>query len=153
MPEADRPAVLFLCTGNSCRSQMAEGWLRHLAADRFEALSAGIEPRPVHPMAVKTMADVGIDISAQRPKSAAEFFGRRAIRIAIFVCAKAERECPIIYPFTMQTLSWPLDDPAAFEGSREEILARFADVRDQLGGLITKWLELEVSSDKEPKNV
>lgn len=153
MAEDDRPAVLFLCTGNSCRSQMAEGWLRHLAGDRYEALSAGIEPRPIHPMAVKAMAEVGIDICVQRSKSAAEFFGRKAIRIAVFVCAKAERECPIVYPFTMQTLSWPLEDPAAFAGTEEENSARFADVRDRLGALITAWLESQGPNDKESNDV
>lgn len=149
----ERPAVLFLCTGNSCRSQMAEGWLRHLAGDSYECLSAGIDPRPIHPIAVETMAEIGINIAGHRSKSADEFFGRKAIRIAIFVCAKAERECPIVYPFTMQSLSWPVEDPGAIVGSDEEIRSKFAEVRDRLGNVIAEWLKTEKNNDKESKNV
>lgn len=143
MADDEKPAVLFLCTGNSCRSQMAEGWLRHLAGDRFEALSAGLEPRPVHPLAIETMREVGIDISGQRSKSAAEFLGRKSFRVAIFVCANAERDCPIVYPFAIQSLSWPLEDPADYEGTGDEQRRKFDEIRDRLGQLIRAWLESE----------
>jgi len=146
MSAKEKPAVLFLCTGNSCRSQMAEGWLKQLAGDRFEALSAGLKPRPVHPLAIETMREVGIDISGQRSKSAAEFLGRKSFRVAVFVCAKAERDCPVAYPFAIQSLSWPLEDPVSFEGTDDEQRRKFEEIRDRLGQLIRAWLESEQRS-------
>lgn len=135
-----RPSVLFLCTGNSCRSQMAEGWLRHLAGERFEVFSAGLEPRDIHPLAVAVMRDAGIDISGQRSKSVSEFLGRKSITYAVFVCAAAEKNCPTIYPFSVRRLSWPFEDPAEFRGSGEERYAKFIEVRDQIATKIQKWL-------------
>ncbi len=150
---ADRPCVLFLCTGNSCRSQMAEGWLRHLADDRFEALSAGLEPREIHPLAMSVMEEIGIDIRSQRSKSVSEFLGRRSIACAIFVCAAAEKNCPTIYPFAVQRLSWPFEDPAAFVGSEEERHAKFREVRDQVGEKISQWLIEIEGSDSRKGNI
>ena len=143
MFDGDKPAVLFLCTANSCRSQMAEGWLRHLAGDQYEALSAGLEPRPIHPLAIETMAKIGIDISSQRSKSVAELLGRKTIRVAVFVCAKAERDCPVVYPFAVQSLSWPLDDPAEITDSETQRRNKFEETRDRLGQMIRDWLDSE----------
>lgn len=140
MAENSKPTVLYLCTRNSCRSQMAEGWLRHLAGDRFDAYSAGLEPQPVHPMAVAVMRDIGIDISHHRSKGVKEFLGRISINYAVFVCAHAEQNCPRIYPFALRRLSWPFEDPASSAGSVDERYRKFEIVRDAVGARIQDWL-------------
>lgn len=136
-----KKTVLFLCTGNSCRSQMAEGWLRHLAGESIEVISAGLEPRPVHPLVVRVMDEVGIDISDQRSKSIKEYMGKATVDYAVFVCAKAEQNCPSIYAFAMNVLSWPFEDPAESCRTDTELLAKFRDTRDAIGGRIERWLE------------
>lgn len=125
-----KPKVLFLCTGNSCRSQMAEGLLRHLAGDRFDAVSAGTEPSTVNPLAIAAMREIGIDISAHRSKSAAEFLGEHFAYV-ITVCDSANERCPI-FPFAAKRLHWSLDDPAAAIGSEEAQMAVFRRVRDEI---------------------
>jgi arsenate reductase len=132
--------VLFLCTGNSARSQMAEGLLRHHAGDRFEALSAGLEPRGVNPLAVKVMQEVGIDISGQTSKGIDRFLGKETIHYAVFVCANAEENCPVTYGLALNRLSWRMEDPAAFEGTEEKKLVRFREARDELDRRIREWL-------------
>ena len=107
--------VLFLCTGNSCRSQMAEGLLRHLSAGRFDACSAGLAPQDrIHPLAIHVMAEIGIDISGQKPKSVKTYLGKATISYIITVCTKAEEDtCPRIWPGVadINRLYWPFDDP------------------------------------------
>jgi arsenate reductase (thioredoxin) len=125
-----KPKVLFLCTGNSARSQMAEGYLGHAAGDKFEPLSAGIEPKGLNPLAVAAMQEIGIDISQQRSKDVAEWLGQ-AIPYVITVCDNARERCPI-FPLTYKFLHWSFDDPAAAQGSRDEKLAVFRRVRDEL---------------------
>ncbi|HUM04797.1 MAG TPA: arsenate reductase ArsC [Terriglobales bacterium] len=137
MPSA-KPKVLFLCTGNSARSQMAEGILRKLAGDSFEPLSAGIEPKGLNPLAVEAMRELGIDISSQRSKDVKDFLGQ-AIPYVITVCDNAREHCPI-FPRTYKFLHWSFDDPAAAQGSAEEKLAMFRRVRDQ----ITRRIEAEL---------
>ena len=132
--ESSKPKVLFLCTGNSARSQMAEGYLRHAASDRFEARSAGIEPRGLNPLAVEAMAEIGIDISRQESKDVGIFLGEY-IPYVITVCANAREKCPI-FPRTYKFLHWGLDDPAAAKGTHDERLAVFRRVRDDLIGKI-----------------
>lgn len=136
--------TLFLCTGNSCRSQMAEGFLRNMAGDRFEALSAGLEPKDeIHPMAIRVMKEVGIDISGQRPKPGGSFLGREGIMFVIIVCEKAERTCPRIWPglVDMNRLYWPFDDPACATGSEDEKLEVFRRVRDEIKAKLSEWLK------------
>ena len=136
------PNILVLCTGNSCRSQIAEGYLRHFAGDRFNAHSAGTEPATkVHPLAVKVMAEEGIDISKQRPKPVAEYLGRMAVRYLIIVCGGANESCPRIWPGMSSRLFWPFDDPAAVEGPEAEKLREFRRVRDELRQRILSWLK------------
>src|SRR3990172_6648554 len=136
-----KPNVLFLCTGNSCRSQMAEGFLRELGGDRFTALSAGTEPAErVHPLAVEVMAEREIDISHQEPKNSAQYLGRLAVRHLIIVCAGANEKCPRIFPGMLNRLFWPFDDPAAFEGTPAATLEKFRNVRDQIETRIREWL-------------
>jgi arsenate reductase len=130
--------VLFLCTGNSCRSQMAEGLLRNLAADKAEVWSAGTEPKPVHPLAVTAMQEIGIDISSQRSKSL-EQLGGRDFDWLITVCDQARQSCPTFHGASRRTLHWNIPDPAAFHGNREESMKVFRSVRDELASRIRKF--------------
>ena len=137
----DRHSVLFLCTGNSARSQMAEALLRHHASDRFDVFSAGLRPRPVHPMTHRVMDEIGIDTSGQSSKPISQFFGKRTIQYAIVVCEQANQNCPRLYPFALHVLYWPFDDPVAFVGSEAEQLEEFRRVRDQIDARIQAWIE------------
>jgi arsenate reductase len=128
--------VLFLCTGNSCRSHMAEGWLRHLAGDRYEALSAGAKPAGyVHPLAIKAMAEAGVDISQHRSKSIDEFAGQ-SIDLLVTVCDNARESCPV-FAGAKRTIHHSFEDPAQATGGEEEKLAVFRRVRDE----IRAWVE------------
>lgn len=139
----EKQHVLFLCTGNSARSQMAEAFLRHLGSDRFEVHSAGLEPKDINPLAVQVMEEAGISMRGHFPKSLSDFLGKVAVRYAIIVCDRAERECPRLWPFGASVLSWPFDDPAAIGGSNEVRLEKFRDVRDQIKKRIRQWLSEE----------
>ncbi len=134
-----KPRVLFLCTGNTARSQMAEGLLRELAGDRFEAFSAGLHANGVNPLAVMVMAERGIDIGAQRSKPLADYLGRLHFAYLITVCDRAERECPV-FPGMGTRLHWSLPDPALAGGSETERLAVFREARDALEARIREWL-------------
>jgi arsenate reductase (thioredoxin) len=144
-----RNNILFLCTGNSCRSQMAEGFLRKYAGDRFEVFSAGLDPRPVHPLAVKVMDEIGIDISGQQSKGVDTVLGKQSFKHAIFVCEQAEENCPSIYPFALEKLSWPFEDPAVFEGNEDEVVDKFRQVRDQIDRKIQAWLKSVATGDEK----
>src|SRR5258708_22561270 len=122
--------VLILCTGNSARSQMAEGLLRHDAGDRFEVESAGTKPSQVRPEAIAVMNEVGIDISGHRSKSVDEFAGR-SFDYVLTVCDSAKESCPI-FPGDGTRLHHSFEDPAAVTGSDEDRLAAFRKVRDQI---------------------
>jgi len=122
--------VLFLCTGNSARSQMAEGFLKHMAGDRFEVYSAGIKPTEVNPLAIKVMAEAGIDISEHRSKSVMEFIDQ-SFDYVITVCSNAQKTCPV-FPGEHEKIHWDLEGPAAAERSREEKLPVFRKVRDEI---------------------
>jgi arsenate reductase (thioredoxin) len=135
------PDVLFLCTGNSCRSQMAEGWLRHLAGDRFRAFSAGLQPSIVHPLAIDAMREIGVDISGQRSKDVASLLGRHFSHI-ITVCDRAQQNCPI-FPGPSLREHWPIEDPATAEGSHEERMHVFRKVRDEIGERVHNFIELQ----------
>ena len=107
------PDVLFLCTGNSCRSQMAEGWLRHLGGGRFAAFSAGLRPGVVHQLAIEVMREVGVDISQQVSKDVSTLLGRHFAYV-ITVCDRARDSCPI-FPGPSMREHWPIEDPATVE--------------------------------------
>lgn len=127
----DRLRVLVLCTGNSARSQMAEGWLRRLGDGRVEAFSAGTYPAAaVNPLAARVMGEVGIDLGGQRPKSAEGFLAER-FDYVITVCDDAAEACPI-FPGPAQRIHWSFQDPAKAEGDEEARLAAFRGVRDGL---------------------
>jgi arsenate reductase len=130
--------VLFLCTGNSCRSQMAEGALRELAGDRFEASSAGTIPTRINPLAVRVMAEIAIDISEQRSKSVVEMMGEQ-FDYVVTVCDNARESCPI-FPGGATRLHWSFDDPASVAGTEEEQLEIFRRVRDEIVSRIREFI-------------
>ena len=136
---ADKPRVLFLCTGNACRSQMAEGWLRRLAGDRVEALSAGVDPRGVNPLAVRVMAEAGVDLSGHTSDPIQDYLVDPP-GVVIAVCDRAAESCPT-FPGATEVLLWPFLDPAGATGSEEEVLAVFREVRDAIRARIEAWLE------------
>lgn len=129
--------VLFLCTGNSARSQMAEGLLRALAPPDWQVFSAGTRPVGLNPNAVAVMAELGMDISGQRSKGLSDVPGDPDV--AITVCDNANRECPV-FPGKVRRLHWPLDDPAAKTGSSEEVRKAFRQARDELRRRIQQFL-------------
>ena len=133
----NKKRVLFLCTSNSCRSQMAEGFLRHIAGDRFEVFSAGVKPTQVNPLAIKVMAEAGIDISKHRSKSAMEFLGQQFDYI-ITVCDNAKQTCPV-FPGKHEKIHWDLEDPAEAQGSEEERIVVFRKIRDEIRKKIEEW--------------
>ena len=130
--------VLFLCTGNSCRSQMAEGLLRSFAGDRFQVHSAGTLPLGVNPGAVAAMAELGIDISAHRSEHVDSYLGR-GVDTVITVCDRAASNCPT-FPERTHKIHWSFDDPAAAEGSDEQRMAIFRRVRDEISASLRDWL-------------
>ena len=143
-----KPKVLFLCTGNSARSQMAEGYLRHVASDRFTPLSAGIEPKVLNPLAVEAMAEIGIDISQQTSKDVASFLGQH-IPYVVTVCDSARQRCPI-FPGSWKFLHWSLEDPADAQGTHGERLTVFRRVRDQIIDHINRELVSNEGSSQHP---
>lgn len=122
--------ILFLCTGNSCRSQMAEGFGRELAPEGLRVFSAGLEPAGVNPHAVQVMAEVGVDLSAQHSKDVSEV-PLAAVDTLVTLCSDAAERCPVLAG-ELRRLHWPLPDPARARGSREEIEATFRSVRDEI---------------------
>jgi arsenate reductase (thioredoxin) len=126
-----KPLVLILCTGNSCRSHLAEGILRAAAADILDVQSAGSKPAGyVHPLAIKVMAEIGIDISGHRSKHLDEFLNQ-PVHTVITVCGNADAVCPV-FPGQVERHHWPFDDPAQATGSEAEVLACFCRVRDEI---------------------
>lgn len=136
-----KPKVLFLCTHNSCRSQMAEGFLRHIAGDRFEAASAGAVASEVNPDAIRVMKEIGIDISGQRSKDSSEFLGQRFVYV-VRVCDRAKETCPI-FPGAFKYFDWPFDDPAAAKGTEAERMAVFRRVRHEIEGRVLELIAKE----------
>lgn len=149
MTEPNNPIkVLFLCVANSARSQMAEGLLRELGGGRFEAYSAGTEPSEVHPLAIKAMSEIGIDISRQRSKSVSRYLGTGHFGYIITLCAREEDHCPTAFPDISVRLHWDLPDPAA-PGAEQESIERFRSVRDRLKRLITDWMDQAAAESDE----
>ena len=136
----DKQKILFLCTGNSARSQMAEAFLRKYADNRFEAHSAGLEPKGLNPLTVKVMDEVGIDISKQTSKGTDTYLGKMLFQYLVTVCDDADKNCPTVWPGVHTRMHWSFQDPAAVEGSEEEKLAKFREVRDLIEAKIKSWL-------------
>ena len=145
-----KPKVLFLCTGNSARSQMAEGYLRHIAGDRFDVVSAGTEPKGLNPLAIRAMCEIGIDISHQHSKDVRDF-AASSIQFVVTVCANAQQRCPI-FPSTIKNLHWDLDDPAAAQGDEDARLQVFRRVRDEIVGRIEQEFSAPGETDARRKS-
>lgn len=136
----DKQRVLFLCTGNSARSQMAEAFVRKYADDRFDAHSAGLEPKGLNPLTIKVMNEIGIDVSGQTSKGVDTYLGKVLFQYLITVCDDADKNCPTVWPGVNKRMHWSFQDPAAFEGSDEEKVAKFREVRDLIEAKIKSWL-------------
>ena len=136
----NKERVLFLCTGNSARSQMAEAFLRKYGEDRFEPHSAGLEPKGLNPLTIKVMSEVGIDISGHTSKGVDAYLGKVLFQYLITVCDDADKNCPTVWPGVNKRMHWSFQDPAAVEGIEEEKLAKFREVRDLIERKIKEWL-------------
>jgi len=135
-----KPLVLILCTGNSCRSHLAEGILRAAAGDFLEVASAGSKPAGyVHPLAIRALHEIGIDISAHTSKHLDEFTAR-PVETVITVCGNADQVCPV-FPGQLNRHHWPFDDPAHAVGSEEEKMAVFRRVRDEILRVFTAYAD------------
>lgn len=132
--------VLFLCTGNSARSQMAEAFLRKHGAGEFEAHSAGLEPKAISPHTRRVMDEVGVSLDGHRSKHVSEYMGKKHFGYLITVCADAEEKCPRVFPGVGRRLHWPIDDPARARGSEEEILQAYRRARDEVEGRVEAWV-------------
>ena len=130
------PRILLLCTGNSARSQMAEGLLRRQVGNRYEVFSAGTKPTSVRPEAIEVMREIGIDISGHRSKSVEEFAGQE-FAFVITVCDNAKESCPV-FPGRTQRVHWSFEDPAAAQGPTDQRLTAFRRIRNQLRERIEK---------------
>lgn len=131
--------VLFLCTGNSCRSQMAEGFVKKMLSKDLNIFSAGLEPKEIHPMAVKVMQEIGLDISRQKSKNISEIpIGE--IDIVTTLCGDAAERCPV-FPGKVKRIHWEIEDPAKTRGSDKEIAIAFRKARDKIKSHIKneKW--------------
>jgi arsenate reductase len=126
----DKPKVLFVCTGNSCRSQMAEGMLKHYGNGEFEVYSAGLRPSHVHPLAIKALAELDIDITNQYSKTVNEFIGQE-FSYVVTVCGSAKELCPV-FPGKYNALHWSIEDPASTSGTEEEMMKVFRKVRQNI---------------------
>jgi arsenate reductase len=131
--------VLFLCTRNTARSQMAEAFLRTYGGETYEAYSAGLEPREIDPLTIRVMTERGIDIQGQRAKGLDEYLGREHFGVLVTVCARAERGCPV-FPGVGTRLHWAFDDPVAAEGDEDDRLEKFRAVRDAIELQVREWL-------------
>jgi len=140
MTHQEKMNVLFLCTGNSCRSQIAEAWLREFGGEQFNVFSAGLEPHSVNPLTISVMEETGYDMSEHHSKHLDEFIGKVDFDYLITVCGNANDRCPV-FPGMGTRLHWPFEDPAAFEGTEEEKIAFFRTIRDQIKHKIEGWLE------------
>ena len=132
--------VLFLCTGNSARSQMAEAMLREYGGEHFQVFSAGLEPSIVNPYAIKVLDEISISTEGQYSKPISRYAGRMDFDYLITVCSSVEERCPI-FPGVGTRLHWPFEDPAAFHGSDEEKTGKFREIRDQIKTRILAWLD------------
>ena len=131
--------VLFLCTGNSARSQMAEAFLRKYGGDRYEVYSAGLEPTVVNPFTIQVMEEISVNMSHHRSKHLDEYVGKVHFDYLITVCDNAEKKCPF-FPGVGIRLHWPFDDPASASGNDAQKLAKFRQVRDLIDARVREWL-------------
>ncbi len=142
---SERKRVLILCTGNSARSQMAEGLLRHEGAEKFEVFSAGTEPSRVNPLAIRAMREVGVDIQGHRSKSVDEYAGQE-FDYVITVCDRAKDNCPV-FPGRAERIHWSFEDPAAAAGDDEQRLSVFRRARDEIRERLLDFIKCEGTTE------
>jgi arsenate reductase (thioredoxin) len=145
----EKQSVLFLCTGNSARSQMAEAWLKKYGGDEFEVHSAGLEPSTLNPFTIQAMNEKGVDMSAHHAKSVPEYLGKKEFTYVITVCSNAEEKCPTTFLGQLYRLHWPFEDPAAVQGSDDEKLVKFRQIRNQIETKVKEWLGLPKNERKQ----
>ncbi len=141
--------VLFLCTGNSARSQMAEAYLRKYGGDAFEVYSAGLAPAGIHPLTRQVLDEAGVGMEGQYSKDVSEYLGKMHFGYLITLCADADRNCPTTFPGVGQRMHWAFDDPAKVSGSDAEKLEQFRRVRDEIATRIRDWVR-EVKNEAAP---
>ena len=139
----NKQSVLFLCTGNSCRSQMAEALLRKHGGANYDVHSAGIEPRGIDPMTIDVLQETGIDTSSLKSKSVSVYMGFKNFDYMVTVCARAEKNCPTLFPSIGKRLYWPFEDPTEFTGPLGERKEFFRRVRDEIENKILMFLAEE----------
>jgi arsenate reductase len=132
--------VIFLCTGNSARSQMAEAFLRRYAGNQFDVYSAGLDPKGINPLTSKVMQEIGFNLNVQRSKSLGEYLGKVHFSYLFTVCNNAEKNCPRTFLTSGFHQHWDFEDPAALVGSEEERLEKFREIRDLIDRRIRDWL-------------
>ena len=133
--------VLFFCKHNSCRSQMAEAYLKYMAPDEFEIYSAGLTPEPIHPLVETVMAEEGLSLKGHTAKSVDLYLGKQPFDHIIIVCQEGEAECPKLYPFALHVERWSLSDPADVTGgTQEDALRAFRHTRDAIKLRMKEWL-------------
>jgi arsenate reductase (thioredoxin) len=142
-----RTRVLFLCTGNSARSQIAEALLRRYAGDKYDVYSAGLEPKGINPLTKQVMQEIGISLEGHNSKHVSEYMGKLHFGYLITVCSDAEEKCPATFPDISQRLHWSFEDPAAFKGSDNEKLQKFREIREQIDRRIINWLAEKSNKD------
>ncbi len=135
----DKSRILFLCTSNSARSQMAEAFMRKYGGDEFEVFSAGLEPKDIHPLAIQVMQEKGISLAGQYSKPLTLYMGKVHFSYLITVCDNAEQQCPI-FPGMGTRLHWPFEDPAAFQGTPQDKIKKFRNIRDEIEVKVKEWL-------------
>ena len=135
-----RTSVLFICSHNSARSQMAEAFAQRLAGSDVEVVSAGLDPRPIHLLTRTVMQEAGYTLEGHTSKSLKLFLGKQAFTYVIMVCPTGEAQCPKFFPGTTKLLYWPFDDPAGAVGDEVHRLAVFTRVRDEIAARVTSWL-------------
>jgi len=143
----NRISVLFICTGNSARSQMAEALLKKYGNRRFEVYSAGLDSREINPYARRVMKEIDMDLMGQYSKNIDVYFGKMHFDYLITLCSDAEKRCPNVFPGIGKKLHWSFEDPAAFVGSESEMLTRFREIRDQIEKHIKTWLDKQDKED------
>ena len=138
----NKPRVLFLCSGNSARSQMAEAFLRAYAGDNVDAYSAGLEPMEIHPLTIRVMQERGLDLAGQHAKGLSQFLGKVHFGYLVTVCDRAQEMCPV-FPGVAKRLFWPFEDPARAVGTEDDRLATFRRVRDAIDDRVRGWVQDE----------
>ena len=138
-----KPKVLFLCSGDSARGQMAEAFLRAYSGDHFDVYSAGLEPKEIHSLTIRVMQELGFDLAGQRAKGLEEFRGQVHVGYLVTVCQRAQEMCPV-FPGVATRIFWPFEDPVQAGGTEHERLAVFRRVRDAIDDRIWHWVEDEL---------